>query len=190
MTFQVTGSPLISFVKHSGLLLMGLQCGRGDTAPARCPRPLPTSPVDQHSGDRVSGREKLDTSGRRLECGSLPGACCGVGGSKPIMGAQSLALHSAHSHLSGADPGTEGDCPQRRGQGGPQDAGRTGREEERGEDVFSFPAAPPTVFKEAGSYLVKEHGLGLSDPGDSEPILPHCAHLQNGNHSCYLLGWL
>ena len=78
---------------------MGLQCGRGDTAPACCPRPLPTSPEDQHSEDRVSGREKLDTFGRGLECGSLPGACCGFDGSKPITGAQSLALHSDHSHL-------------------------------------------------------------------------------------------
>lgn len=60
MTFQVTGRPLISFGKHSGLLLMGLRYGRGDVAPARCPHPLPTSPeiralrvVFQGAGNRT-----------------------------------------------------------------------------------------------------------------------------------------
>lgn len=83
MTFQVTGRPLISFGKHSDLLLMGLRYGRGDVAPACCPHPLSTSPEEQSSEDSISGREKLDTSVGGLECGSLPGACCGFGGTVP-----------------------------------------------------------------------------------------------------------
>lgn len=62
---------------------MGLRYGRGDVAPARRPHPLPTSPKEQSSEDRISGREKLDTSVGGLECGSLPGACCGFGGTVP-----------------------------------------------------------------------------------------------------------
>lgn len=81
--FQVTGRPLISFGKHSDLLLMGLRYGRGDVAPARRPHPLPTSAEEQSSEDRISGREKLDISVGGLECGSLPGACRGVGGTVP-----------------------------------------------------------------------------------------------------------
>lgn len=69
MTFQVTGRPLISFGKHSGLLLMGQRYGRGDVAPARCPRPLLTSPGDQNPEDNVSKMEKPDTFGRELEGG-------------------------------------------------------------------------------------------------------------------------
>lgn len=115
MTFQVTASPLISSGKHSGLLLMGLRCGRGDKAPARCPHPLPTSPGDQRSEDRLSGRQKLDTFSRRLEWGSLPGACCGFEGSKPIMG------HTGPSHRSrsslGGWPQLHGQLPSVAGAG-------------------------------------------------------------------------
>ncbi|KAL0610645.1 Zinc finger protein [Plecturocebus cupreus] len=51
MTFQVIGRPFISSGKHSGQLLMGLQCSQGDTAPACCPHPPLSRPVDQSAQD-------------------------------------------------------------------------------------------------------------------------------------------
>lgn len=122
MTFQVTGRPLISFGKHSGPRLMGLRYGRGDVAPARCPHPLPTSPEDQGSADHVSGRGKPDTFGRELECGSLPGACCGFEGSKPNVGAQSLPCTQI-TLISRGPTQASRDRPQRH-EDGPQDTGK------------------------------------------------------------------
>ena len=161
MTFQVTGRPLTSSGKHSGPLLMGLRYGRGDAAPARCPHPLPTSSEDQSPADHVSGREKPDTFGRELQCGSPPGACCGFKGSEPHVGAQSQpgtritpisqgltrASWNALGGMSGMDHRAQV---------------RTGREVDRGK-VQVLPSSITCCHQGGRPYLVKEHGLGDSD---------------------------
>lgn len=123
MTFQVTGRPLTSSGKHSGPLLMGLRYGRGDAAPARCPHPLPTSPEDQSPADHVSGREKPDTFGRELQCGSPPGACCGFKGSEPHVGAQSQP-GTRITPISQGLTRASWNRPRRHERDGPQGAGK------------------------------------------------------------------
>lgn len=185
MTFQVTGRPLISFGKHSGLLLMGLRYGRGDVAPARCPHPLPTSPEDQGSTDHVSGREKPDTSGRELEWG-------------PSL--VSAVAWRAQSHTSGHSP-----CPAHRSPSPPRaDPGIMGQPSEAWagwtaggrlgqakrwtgvRHVLSFSAHHLLSPRRQGTLWGKNIDLGTqAGPGVNLILLnvcePQFSHLQNGS---------
>lgn len=90
-----------------------------------CPLPSPAAHQPRRSGLHGSRFREGETRhlGRELECGSLPGVCCGLEGSKPHVGAQSLPRTQITLTSRGLTQASR-DSPQRHGQDGPQEAGK------------------------------------------------------------------